>query len=94
MRLEEALEKDGRVELLGYGSAYRDSDGVLKWRDNNMPVPVYLLIRDKWLYYTPKPEKCPACQEADEIEQGHDFLSLHVISRYCKHLREFHCTCK
>ena len=94
MELKEALKKDGRVELLGYGSAYRDSDGVLKWRDNNMPVPVYLLIGDKWFNYIPEPEKCEACRDETFLNKSDPSYKAYYTEEMRHHLRRYHCTCK
>lgn len=101
MNITEALEKGkGKASRLIFGGWYAGNDhaGYLSWftkkGSRQTQVAYDQIICTDWLPYNSEPEKCEACQEAEEIMESHDAMMVQVTARYAAHLRKFHCTCK
>ena len=52
------------------------------------------IMATDWEPYSPKPEKCKACGEIEEIKKVHGLLRTPDINNFIWHLQKHHCTCK
>lgn len=105
MKIMEALEKNGKARRQCWNDAtylvkeeHIDMmDGYTftqYYADGGLPVRGYRMFASEvlatdWLPYSPEPEKCRACKEADELQFNPASMPVSA-----DHLRRYHCTCK
>jgi hypothetical protein len=73
----------------------RKTEGCWEWsgaKAGGEAIKIHILATG-WFPYSPEPEKCEACREADELEARHDFLMYPFNGPFVRHLRS-HCQCK
>ena len=91
MDIQKALEETGKVYHTKYGKATTaslDTQGILTWNVNDVPVRLRSLMGQYWQPYHPEPKKCRACELCEGV-YGNELES--IVMRF---LLKKYCTCK